>query len=221
MQPLNNDTVLRSRLNELQQAPAEMRGDFTAVWNKLEIKLEAPKKRSFAPWLIAAAFILISMMTYVLFQNQTVQKQAIVIPQLKEKQRIFNKTDLAIRVVQNRNEKNNSHVRKAIKKIIRNSAKAGDVNKLTTAETAIIANPIKEVLPERSAEIVRVNATLQIEKPKLKILHQNELMPFNGLQETSERMRLTKLKEEKQPLKISTSLFPVWSNKSTSPISEN
>jgi hypothetical protein len=189
---------ISQKLQELNELPQELSFNATAVWQKLELQLQPKKRFKKTAWISIAALLLLIAGTFVYtILNNKKEAPAVAATQetdpikteLIKKQLVISSPDKVRHQVVTTNKKLNQAVA---------------VNANTLQDSTNIQQPISiaEVIPSiqvspSNAIVVDQPATARVKKPKLKIIHLNEL--YNASPEEITKVDIAKKQAATEP----------------------
>jgi hypothetical protein len=194
-----HDNNVSQKLQELNELPQELSFNATAVWQKLELQLQPKKRFKKTAWISIAALLLLIAGTFVYtILNNKKEAPAVAAKQetdpikteLIKKQLVISSPDKVRHQVVTTDNKVNEAV--TVKSIEPNDTIKVEQPVFVVPEIAAIVQPSTS-----NPVVVSQPATAQVKKPKLKIIHLNEL--YNASPEEITKVDMAKKQAATEP----------------------
>jgi hypothetical protein len=196
-----HDNNVSQKLQELNELPQELSFNATAVWQKLELQLQPKKRFKKTAWISIAALLLLIAGTYV-YTMLSNKKEAPAVAVKQETDIESKKTELIKKqFVTSSSDKVRHQAVTTDNKV----NEAVTVKSIEPNDTIKVEQPVF-VVPEIAAivqpstsnpVVVSQPATAQVKKPKLKIIHLNEL--YNASPEEITKVDMAKKQAATEP----------------------
>jgi hypothetical protein len=196
-----DDNTISKRLHELNELPQEVRFNSTALWQKLELELQPNKTSGKTKWISIAALLLLIAGTFV-YTMLSNKKEAPAVAVKQETDIESKKTELIKKqfVTSSSDKVRHQAVTRGNKvneAVTVNSYKPNDTIKVE--QPVFVVPEIAAIIQPSTSNPVVVSqpATAAVKKPKLKIIHLNEL--YNASPEEITKVDIAKKQAATEP----------------------
>jgi hypothetical protein len=180
------DNELRQKMESMNALPSTCKFDAASTWQKMENQLQGPNKKKLGWVYWAAASIVFIVASVIMIGSNKHQAEEMVTGTTKENKKQPNKpiAPNTIAIVNGNRIISNSKEQKNAASLIKEQAPAANTKKEQTIlvdsinkqQISIVqANNIIEIVPSVSNTIPVKQTIVAIKKPRLKVIHINEL----------------------------------------------